>query len=162
VIAHVGHTCSVSLASPDGEWLEVGTIPARNADRERHLREGGENIRTRRGEGVTGNVLATGASMLLPTVVPSEIAARSASAIASQMEALGVRSLLVVALKMRGRTLGTIAPSRYDDNDPFTEDDRALLEDLADRAALAIETARLHEAAREARSRAGEGDPRKG
>jgi signal transduction histidine kinase/ActR/RegA family two-component response regulator len=161
VIAHVGHSCSILLASPDGEWLEVGTICYRGADRERHLREVAGTVRVRRGDGLTGKVFATGASLLLPTVASNEIAARSVNVIASQMEALGVRSLLIVALKMRGRTLGTIAASRYDENNPFTGDDLALLEDLADRAALAIETARLHEAEREARSRAEEADHRK-
>ena len=161
VIAHVGHTCSVSLASPDGEWLEVGTIRDRNAERERHLREVIGTLRIRRGDGFTGKVFATGESVLLPTVTPNEIAARSVAPLASQLEALTVRSLLVVALKMRGRTLGTIVAARYDDNNPFTDDDRALLEDLGDRAALAIETARLHEAEREARSRAEEADHRK-
>jgi signal transduction histidine kinase len=160
VIAHVGHTCSISLASSDGEWLEVGTIRDCNPDRERHLREVAGTLRVRRGDGLTGTVFATGTSLLLPTVAPDEIAARSAKGIAAQMEALGVRSLLVVALKVRGRTLGAIAASRYDEN-PFTDDDRALLEDLGDRAALAIENARLHEAERDARARAEKADHRK-
>jgi len=161
VIAHVGHACSVSLGSPDGEWLEIGTIRDRNAERERHLRAVMGTLRIQRGDGFTGKVFATGVSVLLPTVPPNEIAARSVRAVASQLEAMAVRSLLVVALKIRGRTLGTIVASRYDDNNPFTDDDRALLEDLADRAALAIENARLHEAEREARARAEEADRRK-
>jgi len=161
VITHVGDSCSVGLASPDGEWLEIATICDRDAERERHMRDVIGTLRIRRGDGFTGKVLATGASVLLPKVAPNEIAARSVTAISSQMEALGVRSLLVVALKMRGRTLGTLVASRYDDDNPFTDDDRALLEDLADRAALAIENARLHEAERQARARAEETDHRK-
>jgi signal transduction histidine kinase/ActR/RegA family two-component response regulator len=160
VIAHVGHTCSVSLGSPDGEWLEVGTIRDCNADRERRLREMTGTFRVRRGEGLSGSVFATGVSLLVPTVAPNEMAARSVKTFASQTEALGVRSLLVVPLKVRERTVGVIGAARYDEN-PFTEDDRALLEDLGDRAALAIEAARLHEAERDARARAEEADHRK-
>jgi signal transduction histidine kinase/ActR/RegA family two-component response regulator len=161
VIAHVGHSCSVALASVDGEWLEVATICDQNAERERHLREVAGTLRMRRGEGLSGQVFATGVSLLLPAVAPDEMATRTAPSVAAHVEALRVRSLLAVALKTRGRTLGTITTSRYDENDPFTDDDRALLEDLADRAALAIENARLHEAEREARARAEDADHRK-
>jgi len=125
VIAHVGHMCSVSLATPDGEWLETGTIRDCNPDRERRLREMFGTIRVRRGEGLSGTVFATGVSLLLPTLAPNEIAARSVKVVASQT------------------------------------DDRALLEDLGGRAALAIEAARLHEAERDARARAEGADHRK-
>src|SRR4029079_9615987 len=77
VLAHVGHSCSVSLASPDGEWVEAGTICDRNPDRERHMREVAGALRIRRGEGLTGKVFATGTSVLLSTIAPNEIAARS-------------------------------------------------------------------------------------
>jgi CheY-like chemotaxis protein len=50
---------------------------------------------------------------------------------------------------------------RYDEDNPFTEDDCTLLEDLGDRAGLAIENARLHESERQARARAEEADRRK-
>jgi len=160
VIAHVGHMCSVSLATPDGEWLETGTIRDCNPDRERRLREMFGTIRVRRGEGLSGTVFATGVSLLLPTLAPNEMAARSVKVVASETEALGVCSVLVVPLKVRERTVGVIGASRYDEN-PFTEDDRALLEDLGGRAALAIEAARLHEAERDARARAEGADHRK-
>ena len=161
VLAHVGHSCSVALASPDGEWLEVATIHDRDPERQRHLREVAGKLRMRRGEGLSGKVLATGDSVLFPSVAPRRDGGADRASVAQRIEALRVRSLLVVALKTRGRTLGTITTSRYDDNNPFTEDDRALLEDLADRAALAIENARLHEAERQARARAEEADQRK-
>jgi signal transduction histidine kinase/ActR/RegA family two-component response regulator len=115
----------------------------------------------RRGEGLSGKVFDTGNAVLIASVAPRETAERTAPLVAQQIEALRVHSLLAVALKTRGRTLGTITTSRYGENCPFTDDDRALLEDLADRAALAIENARLHEAERQARARAEEADQHK-
>ena len=89
------------------------------------------------------------------------MATRTTSSVAPQIEALRVTSFLAVALKTRRGTLGTITTSRFDERNPFTADDMALLEDLADRAALAIENAQLHEAERQARARAEEADRRK-
>jgi signal transduction histidine kinase/ActR/RegA family two-component response regulator len=161
VLEHVSDSCSIALASADGEWLEVAVIHDRDPERQRHLREVAGTLRMRRGEGISGKVLASGHSALLAVVAPREMAERSAPSVSGRIEALAVRSLLAVPIKMRGRTLGTITTSRYDEGNPFTEDDRALLEDLADRAALAIENARLHEIERQARTRAEEADHRK-
>ena len=161
VLAHVGDSCSIALASADGEWLDVATIHDRDPERQCLLREVAGTLRMRRGEGISGQVLATGTSVLLPSIAPNEMAARTAPSVAQRIEALRVRSFLAVPLKTRGRTLGTITTSRYEEGNPFTDDDRALLEDLADRAALAIENARLHEVERQARARAEDADQRK-
>jgi signal transduction histidine kinase/ActR/RegA family two-component response regulator len=161
VLTHVGDSCSIALASADREWLEVAVIHDRDPERERHLREVAGSLRMRRGEGISGKVLESGQSALLAVISPREMAERSAPFVSGRIEALAVRSLLAVPIKTRGRTVGTITTSRYDEGNPFTEDDRALLEDLADRAALAIENARLHEFERHARTRAEEADHRK-
>jgi signal transduction histidine kinase len=161
VLAHVGQSCTISLATPDGEWLEIATVHDRDPEREQLLRQMGGTLRLRRGEGLSGRVLATASSVLLPTVTPEELASRAALSSGSRVEALGVHSLMCVPLQSRGRTLGTITTARYGEGQSFTAEDLALLEDMADRAALAIENARLHEAEREARSRAEDADRRK-
>jgi signal transduction histidine kinase/ActR/RegA family two-component response regulator len=161
VLAHVGPSCSIALASPDDEWLEMAAVYDRDPDRERQLREMAGKLTLRRGEGMSGKVFATGCPLLIPWIAPDEMARRTTPALSKQIEALHPRTVLMVPLKTRGRTLGTIATSRYDEGNPFTPDDQALLEDLADRAALALENARLHEAERQARARAEEADRRK-
>ena len=124
VLAHVGDSCSIALASTDGEWLDVATIHDRDPERQRLLREVAGTLRMRRGEGLAGKVFATGTSVLLPSIAPDEMAARIAPSVAQRVEALRVRSFLGVPLKTRGRTLGTISTSRYEEGNPFTEDDR--------------------------------------
>jgi signal transduction histidine kinase/CheY-like chemotaxis protein len=161
ILAHVGPACAISLASPDGDWLEIAAVQDQDPERERLLRQLGGTLRLRRGEGLSGKVLATESSVLLPSFIPNEMASRVAPPIASRLEELGVHSLMCVPLRSRGRTLGTITTSRFGGGQPFTADDLSLLEDLADRATLAIENARLHEAEREARARAEDADRRK-
>jgi len=161
VLAHIADSCAIALASPDGEWLDTAIIRDRDRQREETLRQSTAGVRLRRGEGFTGKALSTGRPVLLPSVPPGELKERGAPGVAGAIEALRVCSLLVVPFKTSGRTLGTIATSRYDEGNPFTEEDCTLLEDLGDRAALAIENARLHQVERQARARAEESDRRK-
>jgi signal transduction histidine kinase len=161
VLAHVGHACTISLASPDGEWLEIATMQDQDPERERLRRQVAGTLRIRRGDGLSGKVLASGNPVLLPSVTPKELGSLAASSFASRVEAVPVYSLMCVPLRSRGRALGTITTARFGEGRPFTADDLSLLGDMADRAALAIENARLHEAEREARARAEDADRRK-
>lgn len=52
-------------------------------------------------------------------------------------------NLLVVPLRLGDRIIGTLSCSRVRDDDAFTEMDQHLLQEIADRAAFAIENARL-------------------
>jgi PAS domain S-box-containing protein len=67
------------------------------------------------------------------------------------MRGLGLRSSMCVALKARDQTLGAITLVSAESEHLFDEDDLSLAEDLASRAALAIDNARLfHQAQQEA------------
>jgi len=61
---------------------------------------------------------------------------------------------VVIALRAHGRVLGSLIASRSADQHAFTLDDRQLLEELSDRAAIAIENSRLYRDNVQARSRA--------
>jgi signal transduction histidine kinase len=65
------------------------------------------------------------------------------------IRSLGVTSFMVVPLTVRDRSLGAIALIRADEDNPFGEDDLELAEDLALRAALAVDNARLYRTAQE-------------
>jgi serine phosphatase RsbU (regulator of sigma subunit)/PAS domain-containing protein len=60
------------------------------------------------------------------------------------IRALGLRSSVVAPLTARGRTFGARSVIAAESGRLFSEDDRALVEDLAHRAALAIDNARLY------------------
>jgi signal transduction histidine kinase/CheY-like chemotaxis protein len=161
VVANLGPSCSIALVSPDGEWLEAAVVVDIDPLNENRHRAVADKLRIRRGSGLAGSVIESGQSILIPVVAPGELASLTVSEAREAVEALEVRSLLIAPLQTSGRSIGTISTSRYDPASPFTEDDRTLLEDLADRAALAVENARLHEAEREARARAELADRRK-
>ena len=94
-----------------------------------------------------GRVLRTGEPVLVPNVSPAWL--RDA-AIDEQHLALltriGVASLIHAPLVLRGRTIGVITLARRDAAARYGAPDLALAEELCDRAAVAIENARLFEA----------------
>jgi signal transduction histidine kinase len=69
-------------------------------------------------------------------------------------ERVFIYSLMVVPLRARGRVVGTLNVARDRPGQPYTADDLALLEGLADRAAVAIEGMRLYRAEQRARAEA--------
>lgn len=70
------------------------------------------------------------------------------------IEALKLRSLIAVPLLARGRVLGVLSFARGADRPSYDAADVALAEELAWRAALAIDNARLYAAERHARAEA--------
>lgn len=96
------------------------------------------------------DVLRTRLPMLVRNV--DEALLTSLSEDAQQVELirqLGVTSFMVVPLTARDRSLGAIALVTADEQRPFGEDDLELAEDLALRAALAVDNARLYRTAQE-------------
>ncbi|HUS62266.1 MAG TPA: SpoIIE family protein phosphatase [Acidimicrobiales bacterium] len=90
-------------------------------------------------------VLITGRSVMLGEVTPSDIEhwARDADQ-AAVMARLGVSSVMVVPLEARGHTIGALVLVRSDPAHPFEEPDLLFATDLARRAALAADNARLY------------------
>ncbi|MGW5129184.1 SpoIIE family protein phosphatase [Streptomyces sp. NPDC004069] len=54
----------------------------------------------------------------------------------------GVHTHLVLPLRARGLTMGVVTLLRWENPDPFTEDDQLLIEDLVARAAVCVDNAR--------------------
>jgi GAF domain-containing protein/anti-sigma regulatory factor (Ser/Thr protein kinase) len=91
------------------------------------------------------NALRTGASELYPVVTDEMLVAgaRDEEHLAA-MRGLGFRSALVVALSARGRVFGTLTMVHAESERRYDQVDLALAEDLAHRAALAIDNANLY------------------
>jgi signal transduction histidine kinase len=123
---------------PEARWLLAGTVHAR---------------RQWAGEGLHGGVALRGHAVLLPDIDAE--AARASGGLPEYLpylERYGAQSLLVVPLRAQGRVFGTLGVVRdvAGGCQPYAEEDRLLLQSLAERAALAIADARLYGAATEA------------
>ena len=101
------------------------------------------------------NVIRTGTTELY-TEIPDELLVEAAvdDEHLRAVRELGLRSAMIVPLRARGRVFGAISYVASDPERRYDEADVALAEDLARRAALAIDNAMLfrreHDAARDA------------
>ena len=93
-----------------------------------------------------------GRSLLLASTPPAVIESTVADPRDRRVAlALRPRSMLVVPLLARGRVLGALTWLRIAGAEPYTAEDLGLAEDIATRAALAIDSARLYRRAERAR-----------
>jgi len=94
--------------------------------------------------GGTGAVLATGRSLLYPSIAEHDLArAAQSEEHLAWIRNLGMVSAIVVPFKSRDRVVGVMHFISDRSRRHFTEDDLHLAEDLAGRASTAIENAQL-------------------
>ncbi|MBO0697975.1 MAG: PAS domain-containing protein, partial [Zavarzinella sp.] len=153
-VPHFADWCAVDLAGPDGSIRRVGVA---------HVDPGKVRLAHEINErwppdpnaphGVPA-ILRTGRSQLVPEITEAMLA----EAIADEdllriLRDLGLRSFIGVALTVRGKALGAITFVSAESGRRYDETDLAAAEDLARRAAVAIENAQLYQAVREADQR---------
>jgi PAS domain S-box-containing protein len=95
------------------------------------------------------NVLRTGEPEFLPTIPPELLdeALGEDEELRQIVEELGLTSSIAVPLNARGRTLGALSLIAADTHPPFTSADFELALELARRAAVAVDNARLYQEA---------------
>lgn len=151
VVERLADYCVVDVVAEDGQRLERLAVLGRDVETERLVREAlpfapppGSGSPVRR-------VLRTGQ----PELVGEMSEAWMESAILAPehrelMRRLRPRSMMLVPLLARGRTLGVLTAASRDGARRFSGRDLAFLEDLAQRAALAVDNARLFQKAEQA------------
>ena len=97
------------------------------------------------------SVLRTGRSLLFAEFPDESLPQMAADERhLAALRSLAYRSAMIVAIKARGRTLGALTFATAESGRRYGPDDLALVEDLAHRAALAVDNARLYAEAQEA------------
>jgi signal transduction histidine kinase len=142
--------CSVVAVEPDGSVNQIavhGVDPARaqalhDLQARYALRPGASSLVRR--------VLSTGQSEFLP-VATDEILSTMTSdpAYRELVRKVLMRSIMIVPLNARGRTIGSMALISGDPARRFTSDELRFTEDLAQRTAMAIDNSRLYQRAQE-------------
>jgi PAS domain S-box-containing protein len=138
----IGDSCLVRVVSDDGAWLELVAYAHRNPERGALVRAIQESSPQRVDEGLTGRVIRTGVSLLVPLLTEERIRADMKPQYWPYLG--GVTSLLIAPLRARGRVFGHVTLLRDAPGPAYGAEDQAFLEDLAARAADCIENARLY------------------
>jgi PAS domain S-box-containing protein len=95
--------------------------------------------------GMSRQVLESGRPLRLSEVTGGDRAATS-SVHRDYLARYGLHSIVLTPLRARGRVIGILSVARESPGRPYTAEDQAFLEDLANRAAIAIDNARLYDA----------------
>jgi PAS domain S-box-containing protein len=135
----MGAACSLQLVSSEGPWLDTLALYHPDAELAKAVEKALFANRLGIGEGVSGQVAASGGPLLIPFIPMDELLQRIPARYHWVVERMGSTSFLVLPLKSRGRVVGVLSMMRSDEARPFTNEDQALAEDLANRAALALE-----------------------
>ncbi len=138
----IGDSCLVRVVSEDGAWLEPVAYWHRDPRRGAMIRSAQVAWPQRPGEGLTGRVLATGESLLIPHLTAEQVRAEMKPEYWHYLES--VTSVLIAPLTARGHTFGHVTMLRDAPGPAYTPEDQSFLEDLAVRAAESAENARLY------------------
>lgn len=152
LVRHLADYCITYVLEPDGSLRRVG-LCHRHANRGEALeRLSGLRRPTVDDPTGLGAAVRTGVPILAEAFDEAVLAQVSVEpAYREVMAQLRPRSIIIVPLQARGRTLGAIAVATTIDSERrYTVDDLALFEELAGRAALLADNARLYQEAQEA------------
>lgn len=161
----MGDLCVVLVEGEVKERLEIGAFQGLTSN-EKLLKQLLQTFLSNpiaepaaRGEGALENpvmtVLRTGASLLVSNVIDAYLRSISSSADGLRlMRELDLNSFLIVPLKVRERVLGVMALATTRRREAYRDEDVELAEELARRAASALENALLLRAEQRARAAA--------
>jgi PAS domain S-box-containing protein len=151
-VQRVADWCSIHVVEPDGSLTRVA-IEHADPDKVIFARELEERY-PGTAETPTREVLETGKPVLVSEISEELLLSAARDDIhLDLLRQLGTRSYLVVPMISRGRTFGTIALVAAESGRRFDEADLRLAEELAQRAATAVDNSQLYEEA-ERRARA--------
>ncbi|HEX6697769.1 MAG TPA: SpoIIE family protein phosphatase [Solirubrobacteraceae bacterium] len=148
-VRDLGDWCSIDLTDSDGELRNVAVehVDAVQAELAQRMRER-YPPRSRAGGG-TAQVVRTGEPLLLAHITEEQMVAGARDAEHLELiRSLGLTSVLMVALRARGHVLGAITLARAAGHPSYDQEDVAFVGEVAARAALALDNARLYGQAR--------------
>jgi serine phosphatase RsbU (regulator of sigma subunit) len=144
-VPHIADWCAVDLFSEEGTREPVAVAhsdPEKLQMAERLRSFEPEQLDPEQG---LGRVRHTGESLLY-TDIPDNLLVKAAidAEHLKLLRTIGMRAVLVVPMKVRARTIGALTMVSADSGRSFGHSDLEFAEQLAERAALAVENARLY------------------
>ena len=151
----IGDTCGIRLLSSDEQWLESVTFHNPNPEVKALMRLLHPITPTSANYSWLTPVLRTGQPLLIPIITQEQLRQSVQPEYLPFFDQVGLHSMLIVPLRVKGRVIGTLGLSRDKPGHPYTPDDQVLLQELADRASLTIQNAQLFEQVQGAREQLG-------
>lgn len=156
----IGDSCSILMLSEDRAVLVPAALSDRDPEALTIARQALMEPLTVDRHPVMAGVVTTGVPYVREVVDVEEMRPpRTTPGYYDFVKRLGMHSILLVALRVHGESLGVLALTRHRFTKPgYGDQDLAVAQILADHAALAIANSRLYAAERSARSAARQAD----
>ncbi len=144
VVPAMGDSAVINLREEDGRVRAVAIRHADPAQAPILARIRGSYYASDRPTTGTPNVIRTGRPEIVRRIDEEFVTSAFTGGAQDAIRALNLRTTLIVPLVSRGRTIGTLGAAWASAERSYSEDDLPLFEDLASRAAVAIEHAQLY------------------
>jgi PAS domain S-box-containing protein len=146
----IGDACIIRMLSDDGQLLEPVAVAHPDPEQRRLLTELVHRTPHHVDDEPIGTVIRTGESLRIPVADDARLRAVMAPEHHAYLDTFGLHSLLYAPLRTHNKTFGAIVIVRMRSGPAYTAEDEALLQSVADRAALAIDNGRLYQQAMQA------------
>lgn len=150
----VADACAILTLDEGASTLRPGAFAHRSPELKARVEAMLADQPLRLGEGLLGTAAQTLEPRLIPHIEQTRLVGTVQDGYRELVEQNPAHTLLVVPMELRGRCLGVLAMARDRTPEPFDEDDLRLAQDIADRAAMALELSHLLQRERFERERA--------
>ncbi|MFZ5865277.1 MAG: ATP-binding protein [Thermodesulfobacteriota bacterium] len=141
----LGAFCVIHVLSDDGTHLTPVASYHRDPSARRQLRELLSSFPLSSDKDALSEVVHSGRGILAPIISKEFLRNLAPRLYHDFVEHFSIRSLLIAPLRAEEQVIGTLTMVRDSVGNPFNGEDQALLQYIADRAAVAIANARLFE-----------------
>jgi PAS domain S-box-containing protein len=143
-VPYIADWCVVDMVNPEGKIERLATAHG-DPEKEEFARELRQRYPGTDLEQGAHEAIRVGTSTLVTQITDEQLARAAHDEEHLQiLRDLGFHSGMIVPLRARDRSIGAITFLSAESNRQFDEEDLALAEDLANRAAIAVENARLY------------------
>jgi len=150
ITPRLADSCAVVLESPQADSLTFAAWKHANPEAQQLMGEVGTASPLKRGEGISGRVIATGRPIVELVAKPGAIVSATKTAYGAFLERFPVSSILSVPLRSAERVLGALSVMLPPGVAGFDHEDQTLVQEIADRASAAIVAAQQYEQAERA------------
>lgn len=150
IAERIGDGCCVRVSLADNGIIDARASHHRDPVRADVIRTLMASAPTHMSDGLQGLLRTTTEPLFMPQIAPDEARGLIDPHYLSYLDCFRPHSVIAVRLTIRGRMVGSLCVFRDLRAKPHTRADLALIEDLAERATLAIENARLFREAQHA------------
>lgn len=148
IASWIGDSCVIRVLSDDGTHLRKAGIAHADPEVEREMHAIVETTSHLPDEGLNGLVMGHGKSVIIHRLTQEQADEELRKECLRFYEKTGLSSIIMVPLIVEGNVIGTICITRDTKGKPYSIEDLRLLENIADRAALAISNVKLYESVR--------------